>query len=158
MREARRSLNVSYRVLRSPRPPGRRTESLCSPTTSSPCRRKQESERCFYTAPSLGTRALIGSRSPTLRELPPAQHRSLSEERQPRTHQPQPRPTSQCQEAPTPAWGGPAPRPTRPPPTPPTPPPTPPTTPPTPQAGGRLPIRPTAPTFRRSLLLQLLPQ
>merc|ERR1719192_2168492 len=130
MREARRSLNVSYRVLRSPRPPGRRTESLCSPTTSSPCRRKQESERCFYIAPSLGTRALIGSRSPTLRELPPAQHRSLSEERQPRTHQPQPRPTSRCQEAPTP-------------------PPPPPTTPPPPRAGGRLPIRPTAPTFRR---------
>ena len=39
----------------------------------------QESERCFYIAPSLGTRALIGSQSPTLRELPPAQHRSLSE-------------------------------------------------------------------------------
>ena len=82
-------------MLRSPRPPGRRTASLCSPTTSSPCRRKQvllclpsqtlntnppqESERCFYIAPSLGTRALIGSQSPTLRELPPAQHRSLSE-------------------------------------------------------------------------------
>ena len=82
----------------------------------------------------------------------------MSQERQPRTHQPQPRPTSQCQEAPTPASGVPAPRPTRPPPTPPTPPPTPPTTPPTPRAGVQLPIRPTAPTFRRSLLLQLLPQ
>ena len=82
----------------------------------------------------------------------------MSQERQPRTHQPQPRPTSRCQEAPTPALGGPAPRPTRPPPTPPTPPPTPPTTPPTPRAGGRLPIRHTAPTFRRYLLLQLLPQ
>ena len=82
----------------------------------------------------------------------------MSQERQPRTHQPQLRPTSRCQEAPTPALGVPAPRPTRPPPTPPTPPPTPPTTPHTPQAGGRLPIRPTAPTFRRSLLLQLLPQ
>ena len=82
----------------------------------------------------------------------------MPQERQPRTHQPQPRPTSRCQGALTPAWGGPAPHPTRPPPTPPTPPPTPPTTPPTPQAGGRLPIRPTAPTFRRTLLLQLLPQ
>ena len=28
-------------MLRSPRPPGRRTGCLCSPTTSSPCRRKQ---------------------------------------------------------------------------------------------------------------------
>ena len=80
---------------RSPRQPGRRTACLCSPTTSSLCRRKQvllylpsqtlntnptqESERCFYIAPSLGTRALTGSQSPTLRELPPAQHRSLSE-------------------------------------------------------------------------------
>merc|ERR550534_1575610 len=144
MREARRSLNVSYLVLRSPRQPGKRTASLCSPTTSSPCRRKQESERCFYIAPSLGTRALIGSQSPTLRELPPAQHRSLSEERQLRTHQPQQRPTSRCQEAPTPALGDPAPHTTRPP--------TPPTTPPTPQAEGQLPIRPTAPIFRRSLL------
>merc|ERR1712037_394019 len=62
-----------------------------------------------------------------------------------------------CRGVPTPVWAGPAPPPTLPPPAP-TPPPTPPTTPPTPLAEALLLILPTDPTFRHSLLLQLLPQ
>ena len=51
-------------MLRSPRPPGRRTASLCSPTTSSPCRRKQvllylSSQILYLKYKSLGVRTML---------------------------------------------------------------------------------------------------
>ena len=80
------------------------------------------------------------------------------QERRPRTHQHRPHLIFLCRGVPTQAWAGPAPPPTPPPRQAPTPPPTPPTTPPTPLAEALSLIPPIAPTFRQSLLLQLLPQ
>ena len=82
----------------------------------------------------------------------------LLQERRPRTHQHRPHLIFLCRGVPTQAWAGPAPPPTPPPRQAPTPPPTPPTTPPTPLAEALSLIPPIAPTFRQSLLLQLLPQ